>query len=381
MEGGEGDDEFVEILATKKECRPPCHVKAYVAAVEPRACGPLVKRLSVEHPLSQPGVDLSHLKRVKRMLKVSEKLTSSKTQGDTRSSATETISASEVAGEGGEDGKPLNKRRKVNGDVVLQVLLGAVSVLDKLLVSDEDDISVVLQGKYSLPPDAVCKINVPGRHPESTAEWNEFQAQWPTTFNAKKSEEFRSTLRKLTADEVQQMKRGMEAALEDAQQTTTCVGTVVMDPISNKIVGQAAPERALQQQQQQQQQQPGRRGANLPKSPLATSILYAIQSISRLERECAVSQGMGSKTFQGGQYLCTGYDVYTTHEPSVFEAMALVHSRIRRLVMGVPSSTGGLTTMNVHELPGTNHKYRVFLCRSEGSLARRCREPGTWINK
>ena len=35
------------------------------------------------------------------------------------------------------------------------------------------------------------------------------------------------------------------------------------------------------------------------------------------------------------------YDLYTTREPGVFEAMALVHSRIRRVVFGIPNEKDG----------------------------------------
>jgi tRNA(Arg) A34 adenosine deaminase TadA len=64
------------------------------------------------------------------------------------------------------------------------------------------------------------------------------------------------------------------------------------------------------------------------------------------------------------------YDVYVTREPNVYEAMALVHSRVRRVVFGVRDrGTGGLggatgaadgRNTGIHSLPGTNHHYRAF---------------------
>jgi tRNA(Arg) A34 adenosine deaminase TadA len=61
------------------------------------------------------------------------------------------------------------------------------------------------------------------------------------------------------------------------------------------------------------------------------------------------------------------YDVYLTKEPSVFESMALVHSRVRQVVFGIENNQdGGLggtgETTAVHCLPGTNHRYRAFKC-------------------
>jgi tRNA-specific adenosine deaminase 3 len=61
------------------------------------------------------------------------------------------------------------------------------------------------------------------------------------------------------------------------------------------------------------------------------------------------------------------YDLFTTKEPSIFEAMALVHSRIRRVIFGSSNKLdGGLggTGLDhaIHSLPGTNHHYRAFQC-------------------
>lgn len=59
------------------------------------------------------------------------------------------------------------------------------------------------------------------------------------------------------------------------------------------------------------------------------------------------------------------YDVYLTKEPSVYESMAMVHSRVRRVVYGIENKQdGGLggtgDVTSVHCLPGTNHRYRAF---------------------
>ncbi len=61
------------------------------------------------------------------------------------------------------------------------------------------------------------------------------------------------------------------------------------------------------------------------------------------------------------------YDVYTTIEPGIFESMALVHSRVGRVIFGANNKEeGGLggtgNNISVHCLPGTNHRYRAFRC-------------------
>jgi hypothetical protein len=68
--------------------------------------------------------------------------------------------------------------------------------------------------------------------------------------------------------------------------------------------------------------------------------------------------------------------------------MALVHSRISRVIYGIPRKNGGglgggmhngnfkVNSNNapiyVHNLPGINHHYRVFCCNPKSELYEEC---------
>ena len=418
------DAEFVEICdesENENERKRRVYMEAYVAInVEPRQCGPLVQRLSAESKVlrqqNQPGaihhVDINHLKRVMRVQQSdNDDLTDKLINGEAAPMMKEAAVSSSYSTKQGAHSKETNdggksssfttthmdtrkRKRGTENKLRLDVLIGAASQVDRMFASEhktndddipiDDVITTWLESKYQVRN--VCKVSLPGREPSSEEEWKDYQKIWPTTFFPNKSIEQKQTERHLTNQEVELMRKGMQAALLDAKQqqqqqqqkqdeesllAQVVVGTVILDPYTGDIVGRAAPERAMQRQLFTTNRQNENNN-----NPLATSILYAIQSVSRVERECAVKQGMDSDTFQGGQYLCTGYDVFTTVEPTVFEAMALVHSRVRRVVVGCGRTTmrGALTTVKVHALPGTNHKYRAFLCHTNGDLARQCRE-------
>jgi tRNA(Arg) A34 adenosine deaminase TadA len=331
----------------------PTLLEAYVAIVEPKQCGSLVKQLSRDLPLTQKTIDLSHLRRVKRTL-----LPNTNAERRAETDVEEVKSKSQDL-----DIQQSSKKRQrtSNESVHLEVLLGGVHVIDRMILEKG---GICAPGKL-LNELKILKMHVPARPPESELEWKEFHARWPTAFFPNKTREYREKEMQLSLDEIQQMRRGMDGAIADSlrgDSKKAINGAVVMSPETGCVIARASDERDVQ----------------LPsiceQNPLATCILLALQGVSRREREVAIEKGMDSDSFQKGQYLCTGYDVYTTMEPTVFEAMALVHARVRRVVYGSlsPTSLGGISDMSVHALPGTNHHYRTFTCRVDTTLWEQC---------
>lgn len=71
----------------------------------------------------------------------------------------------------------------------------------------------------------------------------------------------------------------------------------------------------------------------------------------------------GEDTNGDNSYICTGFDVYMSHEPCMMCAMALLHSRVRRIFYVCPrTEIGALGSITkLHTLPGINHRYEVFI--------------------
>ena len=243
----------------------------------------------------------------------------------------------------GAEFKPVYKKAK--HDDVLQVLLS-------LACDDATDVLKPFIDKYNLQ---VERALLPSRPADSKDEQESFNKIWPTIYFHRKSAEHKQSELKLTSNDLAAMVIGMKEAIIDG-------AAVIMNPAINVVVSRASEELTFQ-------------GISVSSNPLASSPILAIQGVSRKERQEALRQGAATSAFRRGQYLCTGYDIFLLREPSMFEAMALMHSRIRRVVFGIKNSMdGGLggSGQYLHCLAGTNHRYRVFNCLEGTDLWASC---------
>ncbi|AQZ11605.1 TAD3 (YLR316C) [Zygosaccharomyces parabailii] len=99
---------------------------------------------------------------------------------------------------------------------------------------------------------------------------------------------------------------------------------------------------------------------------LEHSIMSGIKAVAEKESKRREQVAKRVKKDTGSVYLCSDFDVYTTHEPCSMCSMALIHSRIKRCIFVQPMpKTGCLKTESgnnycMHNNRNLNSKYEVF---------------------
>ncbi|KAE9038284.1 hypothetical protein PR003_g5984 [Phytophthora rubi] len=208
---------------------------------------------------------------------------------------------------------------------------------------------------------------------------------WPLIFHA--SVEEAAALPPIEDDEKRKMLKHLKEAVgvggrtkDERKQTLSCAwGCVVVDPEGDEIVATSEVGEELK-----------------PKykfKALYHPVMVAVDAVAerdrRREAEVEEKAAKKQKTAEGedaataerqesretGSYLCTGYDVYLDREPCGMCAMALVHSRARRVVFDRANPEDGvlLSSFKLHTIKSLNHHYRVFqLAISQDEAKRTC---------
>ena len=215
------------------------------------------------------------------------------------------------------------------------------TVLDVLLAPVTDSVPLEVINKLKELYEAVeGTVKVPRWSPITRAEYEDRNKLWPIVYHANSSPE----ALELHSEELDKMTEWMRFALQDVSSSkkrypSGCLssGAIVVNPKTQKVL-------ARSQEWNQDDND----------NPLSHSIMRVIQVVSE--------QAVAGAEEEQDPYLCTGLDLYVLVEPCAMCAMALVHSRVRRVAYGIVNRDAGAYESNylLHTLPSLNHRYRVF---------------------
>jgi tRNA-specific adenosine deaminase 3 len=214
----------------------------------------------------------------------------------------------------------------------------------------------------------ICVVEVLKYAPKTRELWETYTRDWPLIYHASVLPE--AQLEQILHEELVYIEKFLQNALELAskqvkntifqQPEWACCskGCIIIDPKDQLEVADSYDEK-------------------FKDHPLFHPIMIAIEGVAARDRrrnEAITSpphkisklnaDQMHHEASSGKQqsYLCTGYDIYLDQEPCVMCAMAMVHSRVRRVFYSKTNPSDGVleTYQRLHTIKSLNHRYRVF---------------------
>ena len=254
---------------------------------------------------------------------------------------------------------------KANDVQILEVFICPVSCCTDNDISQTEWLAQYLQ-KHNI--DCTCvgpakTVQVPNSSPLTRTQFVEYSKHWPCSFHEDKyiSKALKGEL--FSEEELHKIHQNMQIAIKAAKynsegESWLQTGACVVDPATNQVIAHCPDLRHCH--------------------PLQHAVMAAVDLVARtqgggawplhehqgcfFQTAVVIPDKCNSKmTKSTGPYLCTGYDLYVTREPCVMCAMALVHSRVRRVFYGVSMPAGALgSAYKVHVQKGLNHHFEVF---------------------
>lgn len=248
--------------------------------------------------------------------------------------------------------------KRVRGDEIVLAPVASIS---------RDDCIRLMSSRLPHLQPTLATCQVPAVAPKTRAQHLDATAYWPCNFHPVKSIERLLAGEFFDVEELQAQRRRMQLAVEAAREKQSPVAAVVINPRTDAVVAVAVDERR--------------------QNPSHHAVMLCLEKVAEVQRILFRDGKLGSRpagglaaeaqpsvdddSADGGvrsssgdgelPYLCTGFDVYVTREPCIMCAMALVHSRVRRVFYGCCTEQGALgSKCKLHRQRQLNHRYLAF---------------------